>query len=77
MQPADLAGCCGCCGWGRIRGAGRQVAIVGQLELQLEELEASATEDEIAVGTAEPDPTTVLGFTRKRPVRGPWVGLLH
>src|SRR5438105_15307089 len=45
--------------------------LLDQMELQLEELEASATEDEIAVGTAEPDPTTVLGFTRKRPVRGP------
>src|SRR2546429_3144362 len=45
--------------------------LLDQLELQLEELEASATEDEIAVGTAEPDPTTVLGFTRQRPVRGP------
>src|SRR2546429_9515153 len=45
--------------------------LLDQMELQLEELEASATEDEIAVGTAEPDPTTVLGFTRQRPVRGP------
>src|SRR5438045_7610292 len=44
--------------------------LLDQMELQLEELEASATEDEIAVGTAEPDPT-VHGFTRKRPVRGP------
>jgi transposase len=42
-----------------------------QLELQLEELEAGATEDEVAVGTAEPDPTTVHRFTRKKPVRGP------
>src|SRR5947207_4152862 len=44
--------------------------LLDQLELQLEELEASATEDEIAVGTAEPGPTTVHGFARKRPVRG-------
>src|SRR6202011_5857424 len=45
--------------------------LLDQLELQLEELEASATEDELAVGTAEPDPTTVHGFTRKKPVRAP------
>jgi hypothetical protein len=37
------------------------------MELQLEELEASATEDEIAVGTAEPDPTTVLGILGPNP----------
>jgi hypothetical protein len=39
--------------------------------LQLEELEASATEDEVAAGPAEPDPITVHGFTRKNPVRAP------
>jgi transposase len=48
---------------------GRQ--LLDQLELQLEELEASATEDEVAAGPAEPDPTTVHGFTRKEPVRAP------
>jgi transposase len=45
--------------------------LLDQLELQLEELEASATEDEVAAGAAEPDPTTVRGFTRKKPVRAP------
>jgi transposase len=48
---------------------GRQ--LLDQLELQLEELEASATEDAVAAGTAAPDPTTVHGFTRKKPMRGP------
>jgi transposase len=48
---------------------GRQ--LLDQLELQLEELEASATEDEVAAGPAAPDPTTVHGFTRKKPVRAP------
>jgi hypothetical protein len=38
--------------------------LLDQLELQLEELEANATED-AAAGKAEPDPTTVRGFTRK------------
>jgi transposase len=45
--------------------------LLDQLELQLEELEASATEDEVAVRPAEPDPATVHGFSRKKPVRGP------
>src|ERR1700730_9954586 len=48
---------------------GRQ--LLDQLELQLEELEASATEDAVAAGTAAPDPTAVHGFIRKKPVRGP------
>ena len=45
--------------------------LLDQLELQLEELEASATEDEVAAGMAEPEPATVQGFTRHKPVRGP------
>ena len=45
--------------------------LLDQLELQLEELEASATEDAVAAGTAEPDPTAVHGFIHKKPVRGP------
>jgi transposase len=45
--------------------------LLDQLELQLEELEASATEDEVAAGPADPDPSTVRGFTRKKPVRAP------
>jgi transposase len=44
--------------------------LIDQLELQLEELEASAAENEIA---AEPaDDTAVRPFTRKKPVRGPF-----
>ena len=42
--------------------------LLDQLELQLEELEASAAEDAVAAGTAEPG---VRVFTRKKPVRGP------
>ena len=45
--------------------------LLDQLELQLEDLEASAAEDAIAAGTAESEPTTVRSFARKRPVRGP------
>jgi transposase len=44
--------------------------LIDQLELQLEELEASAAEAETA---AEPaDGTSVISFTRKRPVRAPF-----
>ena len=45
------------------------------MELQLEELEAAATEDELAAGkaTAATDDTTqVRAFTRKRPARKPF-----
>ena len=42
--------------------------LLDQLELQLEELEAGAAEDEAA---AMPADTTVVGFTRKKPVRAP------
>ncbi len=42
--------------------------LLDQLELQLEELEASATEDE---AVANADATPVRSFTRNRPVRSP------
>ena len=45
--------------------------LLDQLELQLAELEASAAEDALAAGTAEPGPPRVHGFTGKKPVRGP------
>ena len=47
----------------------RSARLTDQLELQLEELEASATEDEIAAALAVAKTTTVAGFTRKRPVQ--------
>src|SRR5260370_11648577 len=43
--------------------------LLGQLELQLEELEASAAEDEAVAMPAAT--TSVIGFTRKKPVRAP------
>jgi transposase len=43
--------------------------LLDQMELQLEELEASAAEDEAAITAA--DTTWVVAFTRKRPVRAP------
>jgi transposase len=45
----------------------RSARLSDQLELQLEELEASATEDEIAALLAVAKTTAVAGFIRKRP----------
>ena len=46
--------------------------LLDQLELQLEELEASATEDELAAtARSGEDGTVVTSFTRKKPVRAP------
>ena len=49
--------------------AERGAKLLDQLELQLEELKASASEDEFAA--ASQDRTVVPGFTRKKPVRAP------
>ncbi len=47
--------------------------ILDQLELQLEDLEASATEDELAAeASAAQATTTVAAFSRKRPSRKPF-----
>jgi len=43
--------------------------LLDQMELQLEELEASAAEDEALV--APTDTTAVVSFTRRKPVRAP------
>jgi transposase len=43
--------------------------LLDQLELQLEELEASATEDEVAAGSVAPDAPSVRSLTHKKPVR--------
>ena len=45
----------------------RSAQLQEQMELELEELEASATEDEIAAELAVAKTTTVAGFVRKRP----------
>jgi transposase len=47
----------------------RSARLLDQLSLELEELEASATEDELAAERAVAKTTTVAGFTRKRPER--------
>ena len=50
----------------------RSVRLLDQLELQLEELEAAATEDELAAEQAARKATTVRSFERKRPLRKPY-----
>ena len=45
--------------------------LLDQLELQLEELEASAAEDEVAAGSAGRTRRRCVSFTRKKPVRAP------
>src|ERR1700723_2564872 len=47
----------------------RSARLIDQLALQFEELEASATEDELAAESAVAKTTTVAAFTRKRPER--------
>ena len=49
----------------------RTVRLLDQMELALEELESSATEDEAAAERAVAK-TTVMAFTRKRPARQPF-----
>jgi len=46
--------------------------LIDQLELQLEELAASATEDELVAEEAAAKTQAMRAFTRKRPVRQPW-----
>jgi transposase len=52
--------------------AERTSRLLDQLELQLEELEASASEDELAAEKDSAEPTTVVTFQRKRPVKKPF-----
>ncbi|MFO1086513.1 MAG: IS66 family transposase [Reyranellaceae bacterium] len=52
--------------------AERKERLLDQLELQLEELEASATENELAAEAAAKPTQTVRSFTRRRPVRKPF-----
>jgi len=48
--------------------------LLNQMELQLEELEATATEDEVAAAKAAAMTQTVRSFERKRPGRKPFAG---
>jgi transposase len=50
----------------------RASRLLDQMELELEELDAAATEDEIAAERAAAETTTVAAFTRKRPARQPF-----
>ena len=50
----------------------RTQRLIDQLELQLEELVASAAEDELAAQEAAAKTQSVRALVRKRPVRKPW-----
>lgn len=50
----------------------RTARLIEQLELKLEELVTTASEDELAARTAAAKTQSVRAFTRKRPVRKPW-----
>jgi transposase len=52
--------------------AERTRRLLDQMELQLEELEASASEDELASEAAAAKTTSVTAFERKRPARKPF-----
>jgi len=52
--------------------AERKARLIDQLELQLEEIEAAATEDELAAGAAADRTQVVRSFQRQRPVRKPF-----
>lgn len=49
----------------------RKQRLLDQLELQPDELEASATEDELAAERAAAGTAEVKGFTRRKPARKP------
>jgi len=50
----------------------KKARLLEQMELQLEELEAAATEDELAAEQAAARTQTVQSFQRKRPSRKPF-----
>jgi len=50
----------------------RTARLIDQMELAFEELESSATEDEVAAESAVAKTTNVVAFTRKRPARQPF-----
>ena len=50
----------------------RSARLLEQLELELEELVTTASEDELAARAAAAKTQNVRSFTRKRPVRKPW-----
>ena len=49
----------------------RKQRLLEQIELQLDELEASATEDELETEKTASETTQVKGFTRRKPARKP------
>jgi transposase len=54
------------------RSSERKARLLEQMELQLEDLEAAATEDELAAGKAAAQTQTVKSIQRRHPVRKPF-----
>ena len=52
--------------------AERSQRLLDQMELQLEDLEADATEDDLTAAAMAEKATTVVAFERKRPVKKPF-----
>src|ERR1700726_2178555 len=50
----------------------RTARLIEQLELELEDLVTTASEDELAAAAAAAKAQSVRAFTRKRPMRKPW-----
>src|SRR6202045_3485142 len=50
----------------------RTARLIEQLELELEELVTTASEDELAASAAAAKAQSVRAFTRRRPMRKPW-----
>jgi transposase len=55
----------------------RKARLLAQMELQLEDLEPTGTEDELAAEQAAAGPQTVRSFQRKRPSRKPFPIICH
>ena len=55
----------------------RKARLLEQMELQLEELEATATEDELAAEKTAAQTQSVKSFQRRRPARKPFPDHLH
>jgi transposase len=56
----------------QLAAAERRRRLLDQLKLQLEELEASASEDDLAAEQAAVKTTSVAAFSRKRPAKKPF-----
>src|SRR5258705_2626644 len=71
-RPRGSRGSCGSRPGGELQHSERKARLLEQMELQLEDLEAAATEDELAAQNAAARTQRVSSFERKRPSRKPF-----